>query len=65
MGSLTGGVPILHSVFFKPSGGDLRFVLIANCQSGVSTKRRLKELVGGTCRILRRGSAWNFAESKI
>ncbi len=49
----------------RPSGGDLRFVLIANCKSGVSNKRRLKELLGGTRRILRRGPAWNFAESKI
>ncbi len=65
MGGLTGGVPFLHSEFLRLSGGDLRFVLIANCQSGVSNKRCLKELLGWTHRILWRGSAWNFAESEI
>ena len=52
MGGLTGGVSFLHSAFLRPSGGDLRFVLIANCQSRVSNKRCLKELLGGTRRIL-------------
>jgi hypothetical protein len=52
MGGLTGGVPFLHSAFLRPYGRDLRVVLIANCQSRVFNKRRLKELLGGTCRIL-------------
>jgi hypothetical protein len=65
MGSLTGGVPFSHLAFLRPSGGDLRFELMAYCQSGVSNKRRLKELLGGTRRILQRGPAWNFADGKI
>ncbi len=65
MGGLTGGVPFLHLAFLRPSGRDLRFVLMANCQSGVSNKRHLKELLGGTRRILWRGSVWNFMERKI
>jgi hypothetical protein len=52
MGGLMGSVPFSHSVFLKPSGRDLRFVLIANYQSEVSNKRRLEELVGGTSKIL-------------
>ncbi len=56
MGGLTGGVPFLHSTFLRPSGGDLWFVLMVNCQSGVSNKVRLKELSGGTHKILQRGS---------
>jgi hypothetical protein len=64
MGGLTGGVPFLHSKFFRPSGGDLRLELMAHCQSGVSNIRRLKELLGGVCRIPQRGSAWNFTEHK-
>jgi hypothetical protein len=47
-----GGVPILHSAFFRPSGTDLRLELMAYCQSGVSKRRRLKGLLGGTRRIL-------------
>jgi hypothetical protein len=54
MGSLTGGVPFSHLAFQRPSSGDLRFMLIAYCQSGVSNMRCLKELLGGTRRILRR-----------
>ncbi len=46
-----GGVLFLHSAFLRPSGKDLRFMLIANCQSGVVNKTHLKELLGGTCRI--------------
>jgi hypothetical protein len=65
MGGLTGGVPFSHSAFLRPLGKDLRFVLIANCQSGVSNKKCLKELLGGTRKILQRGSAWYFTESKI
>ncbi len=65
MGGLTGGVAFLHSVFLRPSGRDLRFMFIVHCQSRVSNKRCLKELLGRTHRILQRGSTWNFAESKI
>ncbi len=36
MGSLTGGVPFSHSAF------------LGYCQSGVSNKRCLRELLGGT-----------------
>ncbi len=57
MGSLTGGVPFLHSAFFRPSGGDLRLALMVHCQSGVSKVRCLKELLGGVRRIPRRESA--------
>jgi hypothetical protein len=57
MGGLTGGVPFLHSVFFRPSGGDLRLELMAHCQSGVFKIRCLNELLGGVRRIPRRGSA--------
>jgi hypothetical protein len=57
MGSLTGGVPFLHSVFFRPSGRDLRLELMAHCQSRVSKIRCLNELLGGVRRILQRGSA--------
>ncbi len=52
MGGLTGGVPFSHLAFFWPSGGDLRSELMAYCQSEVSNKRRLKELLGGIHRIL-------------
>jgi hypothetical protein len=65
MGGLMGSVPFLHLVFLRPSGKDLRFILIANCQSGVYNIRHLKEILGGTRKILQRGSAWNFADSKI
>jgi hypothetical protein len=57
MGGLTDGVPILHSAFFRPSGGDLRFELMAHCQSRVSKIRHLNKLLGGVRRIPRRGSA--------
>ncbi len=57
MGGLTGGVPFLHSEFLRPSGGDLRFKLMGYCQSEISNKRHLNELLGGTPRILQRGSA--------
>ncbi len=59
------GMPFSYSAFLRPSGRNLRLELMAYCQSGVSNKRRLKELLGKTRRILRRGSTWNFAESKI
>jgi hypothetical protein len=62
MGGLTGGVPFLHFAFFRPLGGDLRLELMAYCQSGVSKIRCLKDLLGGVCRILRRGSALNVTE---
>ncbi len=65
MGGLTGGVPFLHSAFFRPSGRDLRLELMTYGQSRVSNKRRLKELLEGTRRILQRGSAWDFADSKV
>jgi hypothetical protein len=52
-----GGMPLSHSMFFRPSVGDLRLELMAHCQSGVSKTRCLKELLGGTRRILQRGSA--------
>jgi hypothetical protein len=65
MGGLTGSVPFLHSKFFRPSGGDLRLELMVHFQSGVSKIRCLKELLGGVCRIPRRGSALNFAKSEI
>jgi hypothetical protein len=52
MGGLTSGVPFSHLAFQRPSGGDLRFMLIADHQSRVSNKRCLKELLGGTRRIL-------------
>jgi hypothetical protein len=51
MGGLTGGVPFSYSAFFRPSGGDLRLELMAYCQSGVSKRRCLKGLLGGTRRI--------------
>ncbi len=57
MGGLTGGVSFLHSMFLRPSGGDLRLALMAHCQSGVSKIRRLNKLLGGVCRIPQRGSA--------
>ncbi len=57
MGGLTGGVPFSHFAFFTPSGRDLRFELMAHCQSGVSKIRCLNVLLGGVCRIPRRGSA--------
>ena len=47
----------LYSKFLRPSGRDLRLELMAYCQSGVSRMRHLKDNLGGTCRILRRGSA--------
>jgi hypothetical protein len=65
MGGLTGGVPVLHSAFFRPSGRDLRLELMAHCHSGVSKIRRLNKLLGGVCRIPQRGSAWYFTECKI
>ncbi len=65
MGGLMGGMPFLYLVFFRPSRGDLRLELMAYCQSGVSNKRHLKGLLGGTHRILLRGSAWDFANNKI
>ncbi len=65
MGSLTGGLPFLHSAFFRPSGRDLRLELMAHCQSGVSKIRRLNELLGGVRRIPQRGSACNVTERKI
>jgi hypothetical protein len=52
-----GGMPFLHSAFFRPSSGDLRLDLMAHCQSRVSKIRRLNELLGGVRRILHRGSA--------
>ena len=52
MGGLTGSVPFSHSAFLRPSGVDLRFELMAYCQSIVSNKTCLKELLGGTRRIL-------------
>ncbi len=57
MGGLTGGMPFSHLTFLRPSGRDLRFMLIAHCLSKVSNKRCLKELLGGTRRILLSGSA--------
>jgi hypothetical protein len=65
MGGLRGGVPFSHSAFLRPSSGELRLELMAYCQSRVSNKRHLKELLGGTHRILQGGSALNFADSKI
>jgi hypothetical protein len=65
MGGLTGGVPFSHLAFLRPSSGDLRLELMAYCHCRVSNKRCLKELLGRTCRILQRGSAWNFADSNI
>jgi hypothetical protein len=62
MGSLTGSVPFLHSEFFRPSEGGLRLELMAYYQSQVSNKRRLKGLLGGTCRMLWKGSAWVFLD---
>jgi hypothetical protein len=57
MGGLTGSVPFLHSVFLRPSSGDLRLGLMAHCQSGVSKIRHLNELLGGVRRIPQRRSA--------
>ncbi len=65
MGGRTVRVPFLHSESFKPLGGDLRFVLMAYCQSGVSKIRRLKELLGWTHRISHNWSSGNFADCKI
>jgi hypothetical protein len=65
MGGLTGGMPFSHLAFFRPSGGDLRLELMAYCQSGISNKRCLKGLLGGTHRILLRGSALDFANNEI
>jgi hypothetical protein len=56
MGGLTGGVPFSHSMFLRPSGGDLRLALMVHCQSRVSKIRCLNELLGGVHRISRRGS---------
>jgi hypothetical protein len=53
MGGQTVRVTFLHSKSFKPLGRDLRFVIIAYCQSGVSKIRCLNELLGRTCRISR------------
>ncbi len=47
MGGLTGGVPFLHSAFFRSYGGDLRLELMACCQSRVSKIRLLKGLWEG------------------
>jgi hypothetical protein len=42
-----GGVPFLHLAFLRPSSKDLRLELMVYCQSRVSNKRCLKELLGG------------------
>jgi hypothetical protein len=65
MGGRAINSPFLHLEFFRPSNGDLRLELMAYCQSGVSKIRRLKVNLGGTRRILHRGSAWYFANHKI
>jgi hypothetical protein len=57
--------PSLHSESFKTLGRDLRVILMAYCQSGVSNKRCFNGLSGGTRRISRNWSAGNFADCKI
>jgi hypothetical protein len=65
MGGRAINFPFLHSEHFRSSGGDLRLELMVYCQSGVSKIRCLKVNLGGTCRILQRGSAGYFAGCEI
>ncbi len=49
----------------RPLGRDLWVTLMANCQRGVSRRRHLNGLFGGTRRISCSQLAGNFAEGKI
>jgi hypothetical protein len=57
MGDWANNFPFLRLAFLRSSGRDLRLEVMAHCQSGILRIRRLNKDLGGTLKILCRGSA--------